>query len=174
MSGRHSEKIVRVDLRIPKKIYERIQAIAVTRYDAKIHHRSGKPEVSPTILELIKRGLTQVEEELSDNEESLSAEELEDLIEQIEALDSRLTAVEHKLSSGVKITAPESSSETEGKGLNDLELGKLLGVSNMILRDYRVKGKITGGQALAKFLEEQWVIKEGLWFRKKLTERRSE
>ena len=173
MSSRHSEKIVRVDLRIPKKIYEQIQAIAVTRYNAQIHHRSGKPEVSPTILELIKRGITQVEGKLSDNEESLSAEELEDLIEQIEALDSRLTAVEHKLSSG-KIAAPESSSETEGKGLNDLELGKLLGVSNMILRDYRVKGKITGGQALAKFLEEQWVIKEGLWFRKKLTERRSE
>ncbi len=174
MSSRHSEKIVRVDLRIPKKIYEQIQAIAVTRYDAKIHHRSGKPEVSPTILELIKRGITQLEGELSDNEESLSAEELEDLIEQIETLDSRLTAVENKLSSGVKIAVSESSGKTEGKGLTDLELSKLLGVSNMILRDYRVKGKITGGQALAKFLEEQWVIREELWFRKKLTERQSE
>ena len=163
MSSRHTEKIVRVDIRIPKEIYKQIQAIAVSRYGAKIHHRSKKPEVSPTILELIERGIAQIDEEVSEQEEISNAEEL---IEQIEELDSRLTAVENKLSSGAMITAPESSSPTEGKGLNDLELGELLGVSNMILRDCRLKGKKPKGKALAQELDVNWVVKGGLWFRK--------
>ena len=162
MSSRHTEKIVRVDIRLPKEVYEQIQVIAVSKYGAKIHHRSGKPEISPTILELIKMGISQVEAELSDKEEISSTEEI---IEQIEALDLRLTAVENKLS-GAIITAPESASETEGEGLNDLELGELLGVSNMILRDCRVKGKQPRGKALAQELAENWLVQEGLWFRK--------
>ncbi len=163
MSSRHTEKIVRVDLRLPKEVYEQIQAIAVSRYRAKIHHRSGRPEVSPTILQLIKMGITQVEAELSDSTDTVLTEEL---IEQIEALDSRLTAMENKLSSSVMMTVTESVAETEGEGLNDLELGELLGVSNMILRDCRVKGKKPRGKALAQELAENWLVQEGLWFRK--------
>ena len=159
MSSRHTEKIVRVDLRLPKEVYEQIQAIAVSRYRAKIHHRSGRPEVSPTILQLIKMGITQVEAELSDSTDTVSTEEL---IEQIEALDSRLTAMENS----VMMTVTESVAETEGEGLNDLELGELLGVSNLILRDCRVKGKKPRGKALAQELAENWLVQEGLWFRK--------
>ncbi len=167
MNSRHSEKMSRVDIRIPKEIYERIQIIAVSSYGAKIHHLSGKPEVSPTILELIKMGIAWLEAEVSDEEEISNAEEL---IEQIEKLDLRLTALENKLSSGMIITAPESSSSTEGEGLNDLKLGELLGVSNLILRNYRVHGKKPRGQALAQELTDNWVVKGELWFRKKLVE----
>ena len=166
MSSRHSEKIVRVDIRIPKEIYERIQAIAVSRYRAKIHHRSGKPEVGPTILELIKMGITQVEAEVAD---SVEWELTEEIREKIQELDSRLTEVESKLS-GAIMAAPSSKSQTEGKGLNDLELGELLGVSNLILRDYRVYGKKPRGQALAQELAEKWVVQDGLWFKQKSSE----
>ena len=35
----------------------------------------------------------------------------------------------------------ESNTEAEEKGLSDRELGEVLGVSNLLIRDYRVKGK---------------------------------
>ena len=162
MKNRRTDNVTRVDVRIPNELYDQIQKIAINHFHAKIHHRSGKPEISPTIIELIKIGIAHLE-----SESTLPAtDETEDLElrKWIEQLDSRLTAVEKKISS-VRVTAPEL--ETEGKGLNDQELGQLLGVSNMILRDYRVKGKVTGGQALAQYLEEEWAIDEGLWFRKK-------
>lgn len=173
MKTRHTDTVTRVDVRIPNELYKQIQKIAIARFKAKIHHRSNKPEISPTILELIKIGIAHFDSEsikqaidftstLGDERtDETAGDELKEWIEQ---LDSRLTAVENKLSSK-SFTAPEL--ETEGKGLNDQELAKLLGVSNMILRDYRVKGKVTGGQALAQYLEEEWAISEGLWFRKK-------
>ena len=163
MKTRHTDTVTRVDVRIPNELYDEIQKIAISQFKAKIHHRSNKPEISPTILELIKIGIAHL-----DSESTLpvtdETEEDDDLREWIEELDSRLTAVENQISS-VRVTAPEL--ETEGKGLNERELGQLLGVSDMILRDYRVKGKVTGGQALAQYLEEEWAISEGLWFRKK-------
>lgn len=160
MKNRRTDTVTRVDVRIPNELYSQIQKIAIAIFNAKIHHRSNKPEISPTILELIKIGIAHLESTLPATDETAGDE----LREQIEQLDSRLTAVENKISSK-SFTAPEV--ETEGKGLNDQELGKLLGVSNMILRDYRVKGKVTGGQVLAKHLDEEWAISEGLWFRKK-------
>lgn len=162
MKTRHTDTVTRVDVRIPKELYDEIQKIAIAQFNAKIHHRSNKPEISPTILELIKIGIAHL-----DSESNLPVTDKmagDELREWIEELDSRLTVVEKKISSK-SFTAPEV--ETEGKGLNDRELGQLLGVSDMILRDYRVKGKITGGQALAQYLEEEWAILEGLWFRKK-------
>jgi hypothetical protein len=50
-------KVTRCDIRIPNHLYEQIEAIAVSRFDAKIHWKSKKPEVSSTILELIKYGI---------------------------------------------------------------------------------------------------------------------
>jgi hypothetical protein len=50
------------------------------------------------------------------------------------------------------------------KGLSDRELGELLGVSNLILRDYRVKGKKPPA-GLAKKLQD-WEVKGDRWVRK--------
>jgi len=58
----------------------------------------------------------------------------------------------------------ESASEAEKQGLSDRELGELLGVSNLIIRDYRVKGKKPPA-GLAKKLQE-WEVKGDRWVRK--------
>jgi ParB family chromosome partitioning protein len=58
----------------------------------------------------------------------------------------------------------ESATEAEKQGLNDQELGKLLGVSNLILRDCRVKGKKSPA-GLAKKLQN-WEVKGDRWVRK--------
>jgi hypothetical protein len=51
MVSRRTENVTRVDVRIPNQLYEEISAIAIHHFNAKIHHRSNKPEVTPTILE---------------------------------------------------------------------------------------------------------------------------
>ncbi len=87
-----------------------------------------------------------------------------ELREQIKDLDRRLQWVESKLS-GVSLTAPvEELDITESeKGLSDLELAEVLGVSNILIRDYRVYGKKPGGQVLAKTLTEQWEVRGERW-----------
>jgi ParB family chromosome partitioning protein len=58
----------------------------------------------------------------------------------------------------------ESATEAEEKGLSDQELGELLGVSNLVIRDYRVKGKKPPA-GLAKKLQD-WEVKGEGWVRK--------
>ncbi|AFZ38181.1 ParB family protein (plasmid) [Stanieria cyanosphaera PCC 7437] len=60
---------------------------------------------------------------------------------------------------------PESNQETEEPGITDDELGALLKVSNLIIRDYRVKGKKPPA-ALAKKLQE-WEVNGDRWVRNK-------
>ncbi len=57
--ARESEKITRVDVRIPNEIYQKIEAIAKETKQP-IHHKSGKPVVTPIILNLINLGLEAV------------------------------------------------------------------------------------------------------------------
>jgi ParB family chromosome partitioning protein len=58
----------------------------------------------------------------------------------------------------------ESATEAEKQGLNDQELGKLLGVSNLILRDCRVKGKKPPAGLVKKL--QDWEVKGEGWVRK--------
>jgi ParB family chromosome partitioning protein len=58
----------------------------------------------------------------------------------------------------------ESDLETDEPELTDQELGKLLGVSNLIIRDYRVKGKKPPA-GLAKKLQD-WEVRGEGWVRK--------
>jgi hypothetical protein len=71
---------------------------------------------------------------------------------------SRLRTVENQLS-GVNVTAlrVESAPTEDEKILTDMELSEILGVSNLILRDYRVKGKKPPA-GLAKKLQN-WSVK---------------
>jgi hypothetical protein len=163
MTSRGTENVTRVDVRLPNQLYDQITAIAIHHFNAKIHHRSNKPEVTPTILELIKIGIAHIDSTLPVTNETVTDE----LRQQIEQLDSRLRTVENKLS-GVNVTAPrvESDPKEDEKILTDMELSELLGVSNLLIRDYRVKGKKPRGQALARALTEQWEVKGEGWVKK--------
>ena len=59
---RESERITRVDVRIPNEIYRQIEQIAIET-NQPTHHRSGKPVVTPIILNLINLGLEVIAKE---------------------------------------------------------------------------------------------------------------
>ena len=94
MNSRQTDTVTRVDIRIPNHLYSQIQEIAIAHYNAKIHHRSNKPELTPTILELIQIGIAHIEFLLPVADESVTDE----LKKQISDLDTRLSKVEGKLS----------------------------------------------------------------------------
>ena len=51
-----NRRIVRCDVRIPERIYERVEEIAIARGNP-LHHITKRPILSPTIVELIEIGL---------------------------------------------------------------------------------------------------------------------
>jgi hypothetical protein len=161
MTSRKTENVTRVDVRLPNKLYDQIREIAIHHFNAKIHHRSNKPEVTPTILELIKIGIAHIDSTLPVTNETVTDE----LRQAIEQLDSRLRTVENQLSA-VNVTAPRVESDAKGdeKVLTDMELSEILGVSNLLIRDYRVKGKKPPA-GLAKKLQN-WEMKGDRWARK--------
>ena len=110
MNSRQTDTVTRVDIRIPNHLYSQIQAIAVAHFNAKIHHRSNKPEVTPTILELIQIGIAHIESNLPVADESVTDE----LKKQIGDLDTRLSEVESKLS-GVQVNNTEITSSKTSK-----------------------------------------------------------
>ena len=110
MNSRQTDTVTRVDIRIPNHLYSEIQAIAVAHFNAKIHHRSNKPEVTPTILELIQIGIAHIESNLPVADESVTDE----LKKQIGDLDTRLSEVESKLS-GVQVNNTEITSSKTSK-----------------------------------------------------------
>ena len=94
MNSRQTDTVTRVDIRIPNHLYSQIQSIAIAHFNAKIHHRSNKPELTPTILELIQIGIAHIESNLPVVDESVTDE----LKKQISDLDTRLSEVERSLS----------------------------------------------------------------------------
>jgi hypothetical protein len=62
MAKDKSEKITRIDVRIPNDIYSQIEQIAI-KTNQPVHHRSGKPIVTPIILNLINLGLEAIAKE---------------------------------------------------------------------------------------------------------------
>jgi ParB family chromosome partitioning protein len=93
---------------------------------------------------------------------------LESLLSQLEKLieseSSSITQASEQSVLSQPSEEEESATEAEEKGMSDQELGKLLGVSNLILRDYRVKGKKPPA-GLAKKLQN-WSVKGDRWARK--------
>ena len=180
MSSRKTDSVTRVDIRIPNELYQQISDLAVSHFHAKIHHRSQKPEVTPTILELIKIGIAHLESTLPVTHDVTTETVTDKLQQQIAQLDSRLKTVENKLS-GVDVIAPMAESKPtsrtlreqptkydshEDEVLSDMELSNILNVSNLLIRDYRVYGKMPRGSYLAKALTEQWEIRGEGWVKK--------
>lgn len=59
------DDIYRLDVKVSKDIYDRIEELAKAS-GAKVHHISNKPIVSPTVLELISIGLAHYGENVPD------------------------------------------------------------------------------------------------------------
>ncbi|WP_309736749.1 hypothetical protein [Chamaesiphon sp. OTE_75_metabat_556] len=78
----------RIDVRFPDEIYEAIKSIA-QKDGAKIHHRSGEIILTPTVVKLIRIGISHLSD---DYQISLSDTNLSD------NLTSRVVAIEQELS----------------------------------------------------------------------------
>ncbi|MDJ0899059.1 MAG: formylglycine-generating enzyme family protein [Xenococcus sp. MO_188.B8] len=147
------------EYRLPYQLYEQISAIALEHFHAKTHHRSGKPEVSPTILQLIEIGIAQFESTLPQSSATAG------LREEIEELRTRLTIVESKLSqmpSGKTKAAPEPEFDPSDRGLSDSELARLINLSSSLIRRYRLDGKAT--PRVVETLKE-WEVQGDRWLR---------
>ncbi len=163
MNSRHTDTVTRVDIRIPNHLYGQIQSIAVEHFNAKIHHRSKKPEVTPTILELIQIGIAHLESDLPVAEEVSEGKVVEDLRRQIKQLDGRLSEVERQLQRGqINDTevAPRVSSD---EGLTDSELSRILNLSSTLIYRYRRDGK--GNRGVVERLKD-WEVRGERWVRK--------
>ena len=65
-----NQQIVRCDIRIPVSIYSKLEALAVST-GSKAHHITGRPMVSPIILEVLELGLRHWESEKSSEGDSV-------------------------------------------------------------------------------------------------------
>jgi hypothetical protein len=63
---RQSPRSTRIDLRLPNDLLETIQNLAADRFNAPIHHISGKPEITPVIIHLIRLGINALSEDQTD------------------------------------------------------------------------------------------------------------
>jgi hypothetical protein len=84
-------KIRRRDIRVPLELDEQIKAIA-SASGAKVNHRSGEVEVSPTIIQLLRLGIA-YQENLPDiipDNLSDTAQKLDNLEATVRELSSRL------------------------------------------------------------------------------------
>ena len=57
----------KIDLKISEDLLEKVREVALTRFDARIHHISKKPEVTYAINKLIQIGLDALESGYHDN-----------------------------------------------------------------------------------------------------------
>lgn len=167
MNSRQTDTVTRVDLRIPNHLYSQIQSIATKHFNAKIHHRSNKPEVTPTILELIQIGIAHIESNLpvADEVNQRKVAEANDLKRQIQELDARLSKVESKLqgveSNNVELKVVSQVSSDEE--LSDSELSKLLNLSSALIYRYRRDGK--ANRAVIERLKD-WDVRGDRWIKK--------
>jgi hypothetical protein len=65
-----NQQIVRCDIRIPVAIYSQLEALAVSE-GSKAHHITGRPMVSPIILEVLEVGLRHYKSEKSSEGDSV-------------------------------------------------------------------------------------------------------
>ncbi|PSB00945.1 hypothetical protein [Merismopedia glauca] len=79
-------KITRCDVRIPNNLYQEIEALAVNQFNAEIHWKSGKPEVSSTIVELLKYGIEYLSDRLSDRLSDKASDKLSDIKPMVEQM----------------------------------------------------------------------------------------
>jgi hypothetical protein len=65
-----------------------IEKIAVEEYNAPLYHKTGKPQVSSTIIELLKLGIENLRGEVSDNIPDKVSDKVQELESQIKQIQS--------------------------------------------------------------------------------------
>jgi hypothetical protein len=112
----------RIDVRFPDEIYEAIKSIA-QKDGAKIHHRSGEIILTPTVVKLIRIGISHLSD---DYQISLSDTHLSD------NLTSRVVAIEQELSDLKKLvtTLSDRLPDSLTDKLSDIVSDKLPSISN--------------------------------------------
>jgi hypothetical protein len=81
--------ITRCDIRVPNELYAEIEKIAVEQFNASTHWKSGKTEVTSTILELIRYGIRYLSDDMDSGSKSAQItgnnyQELSDRLAQVE------------------------------------------------------------------------------------------
>jgi vacuolar-type H+-ATPase subunit C/Vma6 len=56
--------VTRCDIRVPNDFYEKLERVAIERFNAKTHWKSGKPEITDTILKLLAIGLRHIDSDI--------------------------------------------------------------------------------------------------------------
>ncbi len=79
------DHIKRCDVRVPIDLYNQIEKIAVEEYNAPTYHKTGKPQVSSTIIELLKLGIANLRGEVS---VSISDKQSDTLVRRVSSLES--------------------------------------------------------------------------------------
>jgi len=84
---KEERKIRRRDIRVPNELDEPIKAIA-SASGAKVNHRSGEVEVSPTIIRLLRLGIAH-QDNLPDN--------VSDTAQRLDSLEATVTELSNRL-----------------------------------------------------------------------------
>ena len=161
MNSRQNDTVTRVDVRIPNHLYSQIQKIATEHFNAKIHHRSQKPEVTPTILELIQIGIEHFTASLpveNGSNSDIFSKRLEQLELRMERVESCLLEAENNQMQAEDIAVKD-------EGLSDNKLSKLLGMSSALITQYRQYGE---ANAVVKNRLKDWQLINDLWFEKEI------
>lgn len=82
------DHIKRCDVRVPIDLYNEIEKIAVEEYNAPLYHKTGKPQVSSTIIELLKLGIENLRGEVSDEGSDTLPDKIKELESKIEQIRS--------------------------------------------------------------------------------------
>lgn len=86
----------KVDLRIDESLLETVREIALSHFNAKIHHISHKPEVTETINQLIRYGIEYLDKGYQDNDRVNPIVYPDNLVTK-ETLDSAIAEVRNEL-----------------------------------------------------------------------------
>ena len=118
---------VRCDIRFPTDVYSSIEKLAIDHFKAPIHHRSRKPQVSATIVQLVQWGLEYFKQGLHESDkisDTVSNNRAEQVIDTLTALFSgyasdnlpdkisdKMTNLINLISSSISGTIPDKISD---------------------------------------------------------------
>lgn len=98
-SIRKTDQSTRIDLRLPNDLLETLRQLAEDKFNAPIHHISKKPELTPTIIELIKLGIKVLEDNIetigiaADSYTDKKTRDIEELKRKFEELEKKVNGL---------------------------------------------------------------------------------
>lgn len=115
------DHIKRCDVRVPIDLYNEIEKIAVEEYNAPLYHKTGKPQVSSTIIELLKLGIENLRGEVSDEGSDTLPDKIQELESKIEQIQSD-TNIDEKIEKAIDYAMPKAIADLK----NDKEFIKAI------------------------------------------------